>query len=84
MRQYKATPSTKQPIKASSQLDGRPEGATYAGRAADDIEILFEMNSRDEVPLSEYLTTEEADTLSKAFFILREFERAYTVDVRGW
>lgn len=81
---YRAIPNTKRPIMAAEQYDEKPEGAMIAEQAADLIEQLFRMRAYDELPLDEYLTTKEADTLSNACNILRAFERSYTVDERGY
>ncbi|MBQ2856462.1 MAG: hypothetical protein IJE78_04930 [Bacteroidaceae bacterium] len=79
-----AIPSTKRPIKAAARSDGKPEGAMIAEQAAYLIEQLFTMNAHDELPLDEYLSTNDADTLNKAYNILKDFEHDYTVDERGY
>ena len=80
---HRAIPSTKRPIKAA-RSDGKPEGAMIAEQAADLIDQLFRMRAYEDLPLDEYLSTKDADTLSKAYDILKYFEHDYTVDVRGY
>lgn len=79
---FKTKPMLNRSITASS-LQSKPKVAKIAEQAADLIETLFRMNAEDEVDLSGYLSTKDANTLSEACNILMDIDHYYTVNMRG-
>lgn len=64
--------------------ENKPIVAKWAERAADALDDLFRYHDASQTDVGEYLTDADYEVLSKAYDILRDFEREYTTSKRGY